>query len=42
MPSLFRHFLALMTVIAVLAPAHAAGDPPARVGRLSLVDGNVT
>ena len=42
MPSLFRHFLALMTVIAVLVPAHAAGDPPARVGRLSLVDGNVT
>ncbi len=42
MPSLFRHFLALMTVIAVLVPAHAAGDPPARVGRLSLIDGNVT
>ncbi len=42
MPSLLRHFFALMTLIAVLAPAHAAGDPPARVGRLSLVDGNVT
>jgi len=42
MPSLFRHIFALMTVIAVLAPAMAAGDPPARVGRLSLVDGSVT
>ena len=42
MPSLFRRFFALMTLIAVLAPAMAAGDPPARVGRLSLVDGNVT
>ncbi len=42
MLSLFRHIVALMTVMALLAPAHAAGDPPARVGRLSLIEGNVT
>lgn len=42
MPSLFRHIFALMSLIAVLVPAMAAGDPPARVGRLSLVDGSVT
>ncbi len=42
MPSLFRHFFALLAVIVLVAPAHAAGDPPARVGRLSLVDGDVT
>jgi hypothetical protein len=31
-----------LSIIALLAPAHAAGDPPARVGRLSLVEGAVT
>lgn len=38
----FRHFLGLTALIAFLAPALAAGDPPARVGRLALVDGGVT
>ena len=42
MLSIIRHVFALITMIALLAPAHAAIDPPARVGRLSEVEGNVT
>ena len=42
MLSLFRHFFGLVALIAILAPAQAESDPPARVGRLSLAEGNVT
>ena len=42
MLSLFRHCFGLVALIAILAPAQAESDPPARVGRLSLAEGNVT
>jgi hypothetical protein len=41
MSSLFRHFFGLIVVIGFLTPALAESDPPARVGRLSLAEGDV-
>ena len=40
--SLFRHFFGLIVLIGFLTPVLAEGDPPARVGRLSLAEGDVT
>jgi len=42
MLSLFRYFLGLIVLIGFLTPALAESDPPARVGRLSLTEGDVT
>jgi len=42
MLSLFRHFFGLIVLIGFLTPVLAEGDPPARVGRLSLAEGDVT
>ena len=41
MPSLFRHLFGLIVLIGFLTPAFAESDPPARVGRLSLAEGDV-
>ena len=41
MSSLFRHFFGLIVLIGFLTPALAESDPPARVGRLSLAEGDV-
>jgi hypothetical protein len=42
MLSLFRNFFGLIFLIGFLTPVLAEGDPPARVGRLSLAEGDVT
>ncbi|QKV58402.1 MAG: hypothetical protein HT580_15450 [Dechloromonas sp.] len=41
MSSILRYFLGIVTLIAGLLPALAAGDPPGRVGRLSQIQGDV-
>jgi FecR protein len=42
MLSLFRNIFGLIVLIGFLTPALAESDPPARVGRLSLAEGDVT
>ena len=41
MSSIVRYFLGIVTLIAGLLPALAAGDPPGRIGRLSQIPGDV-
>ena len=42
MLSLFRYLVGLIALMGFLAPALAESDPPARIGRLSLTEGDVT